>query len=197
MVLVCVGVDESLPQGLHFSRITNGVDPANAAALLGLSVTDVANGLAAAVNGDATGRFHATTTGSTVTITGPAFSAGVTAGLGTATIDTVNSVKAYQGTLKLQLSTSNPAVDLATGAIWQLTLNGIDFGYGVQPGDQLPDIAQKLADRINAAKLFSATVDLANSTITITPPSTLPAYTVFSTGKGTVTPVAGHFTPSD
>src|SRR5262249_1268558 len=43
--------------------------------------------------------------------------------------------------------------------------------------------------------LFDATVD--GSTITVTPPSTLPAYTAFSTGKGSITPVAGQFTYSD
>ncbi len=80
-VVYVEGVNDNLKQGLHFSQVTQGVT-SDAGDFLGLSATDVAKGLAAAVNGDATGRFNATVSGSTVTVTGPAFQASIS-GAGT------------------------------------------------------------------------------------------------------------------
>ena len=49
----------TIAQGLHFSRINQGVDAADADAFLGITAADVAAGLAAPINGDPTGRFTA------------------------------------------------------------------------------------------------------------------------------------------
>ena len=43
-------------EGLHFSRITNTLDTGDLPKFLALNLNDVAAGLAAAVNGDTTGR---------------------------------------------------------------------------------------------------------------------------------------------
>src|SRR5262249_18099431 len=89
------GVNDSIAQGLHFSRITRGTtgDPG---LLIALPAGAVASGLAAAVDGDPTGRFQASASGSSLTIQGPAFTFSTTQDLGTLAIDG-SSVHAYTG----------------------------------------------------------------------------------------------------
>ena len=121
------GVDDTLKQGLHFSQVTQGVT-SDAGDFLGLSASDVAKGIAAAVNGDATGRFNATVPGSTVTVTGPAFLASIS---GAGTQGALTGTKgAFDGDTTLTL-TGTPTV----GEVWKVTINGADFGYGVQAAD--------------------------------------------------------------
>ena len=192
-------VNDNIAQGLHFSRLSDGIT-SNAAAYLGLTGNDVADGLAAAVNGDTTGRFQASVSGTTLTITGPAFTTTpVTAGEGTVTTDNGASVHAYVGPLTLNLTGT-----ITTGDVWTVTLNGAGFGYGAQQGDTLPIIATKLADTITKGGLFHATAT--GASITITPPDSSPFTAALSivrtvngqqvSGTGTIAPASGGFSLS-
>ncbi|HVP74739.1 MAG TPA: hypothetical protein VMS63_01865, partial [Gaiellaceae bacterium] len=182
-VVYVKGVDDNLKQGLHFSQVTQGVT-SDAGDFLGLSASDVAKGIADAVNGDATGRFNATVVGSTVTVTGPAFQASIS-GAGTQG-NQLGSQGAFTGDTTLTL-TGTPT----TGEIWKVTINGADFGYGVQAADltasdPLAAIATQLASIINRGGLFDATAS--GESITVKAPDATP-YTLTSTGAGSIVAV--------
>ena len=125
-----------------------------------------------------------------LSVSGPAFTSTVVVGSDTLSLDTADSTHAYAGgaanTLVFTLS-GTPTV----GDIWQLTLNGVDFGYGVKQGDGLGDVATKLADIITKGGVFKATADATAKTITLTPPNTNP-FTAFATGAGTFTATTFH-----
>ena len=182
-------VDDSLAQGLHFSRITQGIDAADAANLYGLTAADVAAGIAAAVNGDSSGRFHADVSGSTVTVNGPAFTGTVTAGGGTLTIDSSASTPALTGTTTFTLSGS-----VTVGEIWKLTLNGVDFAYGAQQGDGLAEIATALASSVSSGGSFTATAN--GTTLTVTPIGSAPYTAVLTTSSASSPIAATTFTPA-
>src|SRR5262249_4768916 len=113
------GVDDNLPQGLHFSRVTHGVT-SDAGLLIGLTSTDVTNGLAASINGDPSGSFRAAAndpalSGATLTVNGRAFTASFSADVPTISIDMAHSVRAFVNDLNLTLSGT-----VNTGDIWRL-----------------------------------------------------------------------------
>ncbi|HKI93353.1 MAG TPA: hypothetical protein VJ986_13715, partial [Gaiellaceae bacterium] len=175
-------VDDNIAQGLHFSRITQGIDAADAANLYGLTAADVAAGIAAAVNGDSSGRFHADVSGSTVTVNGPAFTGAITAGGDTLSIDSAASTPALTGSTTFTLSgTPTP------GEVWKLTLNGADFAYGAQQGDGLDTIATALATSVGNGGSFTATAT--GTTLTVTPVGSAP-YTAVLTTSSTSAPIA-------
>ncbi len=155
-VVYVKGVNDDIAQGLHFSEISQGItsDPG---LLLGISASDVAQGLAAAVNGDPTGRFGATASGATVTITGPAFIASITDSETniTSSIDAGASTHAFAGGIPVTLTLTVPGNGLPTpGDVWKVTINGADFGYGVRQGDSLADVAANLASTISRGGLY-------------------------------------------
>src|SRR5262249_19534649 len=173
-----------------FSRLSQGVT-SDAGLLLGLTASDVAAGLAAAVDGDPTGRFRAPASGATLTIDGPAFNATWTAGRGTVTPDTTASVHAYIGPLTLTLSGT-----VNTGDVWKIRLDGVDIGYGVQLNDDLAKIAQQLANTIRQGGLFDATSN--GTALTITPHSSNPytATLTVTNPNPAITPGSGTATAS-
>ena len=205
------GVDDSIAQGLHFSRITQGLSAATDPGLLfGITADDVAAGLASAVDGDPTGRVRATACGSTITIGGsacgetilggPALTFTASASVGTITADK-SSIPAYEGAMTLTLGGTPVA-----GDIWSIRLNGVDIGYGVQSHtvsgvpttDSLSTVAQQLAATITAAGLFTATWSSSSpDALTITPNGLSP-YTVSLdiTNPGNATPGTGTATPN-
>src|SRR5207247_4769396 len=65
-------VNDNLKEGLHFSRVNQSIT-SDTNLFLGLTPTDVDNGLAAAVNRDVTGSFAGGVSGGEVTVDGFAF----------------------------------------------------------------------------------------------------------------------------
>ena len=173
-------VDDLLKQGLHFSRIQELLT-SDTSAFLGVTATDVAQGLANAVNGDVTGQFDATAAGNKVTVTGPAFTLDASsAGQGTLTID-ASSVHAFAGPLTVTVSGT-----VVANTTWTLTLNGLDFTYVANATDglNLPTVASKLAAVVGQSASFDATAN--GATLTITQPGGAPFTAVLKTGSGSI-----------
>jgi len=127
------------------ARVVGGQEERDPGNFLGLSTGDVAAGLAAAVNGDATGQFKATVSGSDVTITGPAFTVQIA---GTAGIQ--SSSHAYEHNLDVALSGT-----VSTGQVWQISLNGVKYTYVANQNDDLTDVAAGLSQAISAFGFFT------------------------------------------
>ena len=139
---------DTAKEGLHFSRITNTLDTADLPKFLALNLSDVAAGLAAAVNADTTGRVSGTSSGSQVTIdsTQP-FTAAITGG----TIDDSASTFAYLGDVTVSLSTT---ASIVVGHQFAITLDGITYRYAAQTSDDYADIAQNLALAVHGSSRF-------------------------------------------
>ncbi|HEX6131291.1 MAG TPA: hypothetical protein VF044_06140, partial [Actinomycetota bacterium] len=168
-------------EALHFSRLTHTIT-SNLDDFLGVTLDDVARGLGAAIVGDVTGRFDAIVSGTTVTITGPAFTAEqITATpFGTLTIDAGASEKAFTGTLAVAVTGT-----ITTGQSWTLILNGQSFTYLADVGDTATEVAEGLVAEVNDGAGFAATLGSGGS-FTVVSESGRP-YTAVLEGTGTVT----------
>ncbi len=109
---------------------------------LGVTLTNIAEGLAAQVNGDLEQDFTASSDGDTITIVGPAFEADLVTPFEYATV----------------VLTGTPL----EGESWNLTINGTPFVYTVQQGDVLNDVADALAALANQGTDLTVTAAAAN-----------------------------------
>src|SRR6185295_2803636 len=80
--ITVAAVNDTLLEGTHYSRIGHTIDPATLNNFLGITTKDVAQGIAAKLNGDLNSDFKATvgdpndgdpSNDDVITITGPAF----------------------------------------------------------------------------------------------------------------------------
>ena len=149
-------------EGLHFSRITDTIS-SDQGLFLGLDTDDIAAGLAAAVEGDLTGRYDASASGSQVTLDGRVgFTAQITGG----TIDLTNSIRASTGLLTVTLADGGSGVQ--AGEKWTLLLNGGSFSYAAAAGDDLEDVADALEAKIDSSSTFRASVSVVAGVVTLT-----------------------------
>ncbi|HMC70489.1 MAG TPA: hypothetical protein VKJ07_15140, partial [Mycobacteriales bacterium] len=168
-------VNDHLPQGLHFSRITNTITSPSGG-FLGLTADDVAAGLAAAINGDPAGRFKAcagtigangicTPGGSVLKITGPAFTAVTTVvASGTIAIDAV-STKAYRSDGAF---TATVGGAITQGDTWTITLDGTPYSVQAQNvAGAAAKVASDLADLVNGSGVFLATAAANSNTLSV------------------------------
>ncbi|MBL8479225.1 MAG: hypothetical protein JNK59_07945, partial [Sterolibacteriaceae bacterium] len=129
-------------EGTHYSRITHTVPvstvsiPKNLDNFLGVTSSNIADGLAAKINGNLDTPFVATANGDKVTLTGPAFR--------------YNLATPY----------ASPTVALGgvavAGEVWALVVNGKTWFHLVDAGQTVTQIADSLRSKIDADSVFAA-----------------------------------------
>ncbi|MEY2518221.1 MAG: large repetitive protein, partial [bacterium] len=140
--------DDNEKEALHFARVTH-VLTSDFDDYYGLVASDVARGLAGQVAGDPVTRFDASVSGSTITITGPAFTVDLDSTYGSAT---VTGTKAFTGPLTVTIAGTPIA-----GVTYTLTLDTRNFRYTAEAGDLAADVAQGLVEAIELGSTFNAT----------------------------------------
>ncbi|MCI0346314.1 MAG: hypothetical protein L0221_12875, partial [Chloroflexi bacterium] len=188
---------DSREEGIHFSRVAHAIT-SETDLFLGLTLADVARGLAAAVNGDIVGHFEAVAAGSVVTITGDsAFTATATAPAGyTLTLGGTRAFDAATVTLDDDANADPADLNALVGnaRTWTLVLNGTKFEYISDANDKIGDVATELAALVNATGgTFEAT--RAANVLTVQSRDRNPdpvlvtrdPFTAVLTGTGTVT----------
>ena len=141
--------------GIHFSRILDHGHLRAAARSSERRRPRCAAGLADAVAADPTGQFQTSSSGNTLTIVGPAFTASWTSGssLNGLTI-AAGSQAAFSGQVTAPIGPS------ATGDVWTLTVDGGQFVYAVPActgGACLTDALNGLVAEVNQSGTYHAT----------------------------------------
>jgi Ca2+-binding RTX toxin-like protein/phage tail sheath gpL-like len=151
-VVVVKADNDQLVEGIHYSRITHNINEfTDVDDYYGLALPDVAVGLAAEINGDINGRLIAEfgdPPANLVLVThqiGAAFTAVVDEGQAV-----IDGTRAWTGVDAVLSGTA------AEDEIWTITLNGTDYSYQVQDGDNLQMIAEQLAGAVDIDSRYSA-----------------------------------------
>ncbi|MCC6235017.1 MAG: calcium-binding protein, partial [Verrucomicrobiales bacterium] len=139
-------VNDTLAEGMHFSRIQYGIQ-SSLDSYLALGNADVLHGLAASVNGILTSRVNATVAGGQLTLTGPAFRLGE--GLNTRV---VSQSAAYDN---LTVALEGP---VTTGTQWTLTLDGVEYSVTAGTSEPLDSVISRLTTDLEAGGVYDATL---------------------------------------
>ncbi|MCX5669736.1 MAG: hypothetical protein NTU94_00225, partial [Planctomycetota bacterium] len=154
-------LQDTAREGMHYSRLGHTISVADLSNYFGLGQSDVAKGLAAAVNGDLSQNFKVTVSASAITVSGPvAFTADFVGPLAGG-LD-VQGARALEGVL-----TATPAGPVVAGDAWYLQLNDSDFSYVAELGDTLAEVIAGLAADVNAYRIALAGQVTNNSVWTV------------------------------
>jgi hypothetical protein len=145
-VIIVKAVNDSAREGTHYSRIVHTVQPGSLNNFLGVTIDNVAAGLAGQVSGNVDSPFTAVATGDTVTITGPAF-------------------RFDLGTPYLSATVTLGGA-AAEGETWALVINGKTWSHNVDAGETVEAVAAKLRTLINGHDGLSVTGSGKQVTIT-------------------------------
>jgi hypothetical protein len=144
-IVKVTAIDDTAREGVHFSRITHRISDATRDAFLGVTLPNVADGLADKINANIDSEVSASASGATLTIEGPAFESELLAPFASATITLSGTPLA--------------------GENWIVIINGVAKAYTVQDGDELSDVAAGLASLLDAVNGIAASASEAVVTI--------------------------------